>query len=174
MKMMGGWLWSWDRHSSFPFWGQDEHLQWWWWPYLVTSLISRVCRSRFLRGSKLSQMRFWLALTATPSQRQREDSTSRTCSRTHPSRPQDQWGAHGGQDLTATAQEGKGQVTGWAPVQSQGSHTCPPDLGEWCPGACCPLGKWGWLPFWFLSALVLWPIPPNKAHHPWSLLCSSG
>ena len=74
MKMMGRWLWSWDQHSSFPFWGQDEHLQWWWWPYLVTSLISRVCRSRFLRGSKLSQMRFWLALTATPSQRQREHS----------------------------------------------------------------------------------------------------
>lgn len=53
-------------------------------PYLVTSLISRVCRSRFLRGSKLSQIKFWLALTATPLQRQREHRTSRTCSGAHP------------------------------------------------------------------------------------------
>lgn len=29
-------------------------------------------------------MRFWLVLTATPLQRQREHSTSRTCSETHP------------------------------------------------------------------------------------------
>ena len=88
METMGGQLWSSDQ-PSFPAWGQDRqnyawHLEWRWWPYLVTSLISRVCRSRFLRGSKLSQIRFWLALTATPLQRQREHRISRTCSRTHP------------------------------------------------------------------------------------------
>lgn len=45
--------------------------------YLWTSLISRVWRSRSLLGSRLSQIRFWLALTATPLQTQREHRTSR-------------------------------------------------------------------------------------------------
>lgn len=45
--------------------------------YLWTSLTSRVWSSRSLLGSRLSQMRFWLALTATPLQTQREHRTSR-------------------------------------------------------------------------------------------------
>lgn len=88
METMDRQCWSSDQ-PSFPAWRQDRqnyawHLEWQWWPYLVTSLISRVCKSRFLRGSRLSQIRFWLALTATPLQRQREHRISRTCSRTHP------------------------------------------------------------------------------------------
>lgn len=45
--------------------------------YLWTSLTSRVCSSRSLSGSSVSQIRFWLALTATPLQTQREHRTSR-------------------------------------------------------------------------------------------------
>lgn len=91
-------IWWVDSASPLPFLSGNkmDTLGWQWGPYLVTSLISRVCRSKFLRGSKLSQIRFWLALTATPLQRQREHSTSRTCNGIHPPKPQNHQEGTGG------------------------------------------------------------------------------
>jgi len=48
-----------------------------WFVYLWTSLTRRVWSSRSLLGSRWSQMKFWLALTATPLQTHREQRTSR-------------------------------------------------------------------------------------------------
>lgn len=45
--------------------------------YLWTSLTNRVWSSRSLLGRRLSQIRFWLVLTATPLHTQREQRTSR-------------------------------------------------------------------------------------------------
>lgn len=50
---------------------------------LWTSLTNRVCRSRSRLGSRWSQIRFWLALTATPLHTHREQRTSRIWAHVH-------------------------------------------------------------------------------------------